>query len=194
KHSKLLVQFLRGLCAYPAPVICGVAGAVRGGGMGLVGCSDITIASRDSTFAYSEVRVGVVPAIVTTAALRKTSPGVLLPWLLTADPFDAPTAQSIGLVAQVANDAVEAAIARTAASILMNGPRAVAMTKTLAWTLDADFSSALAEAEVISGTAFSTEEASRGIAAFRERRRPAWHSDFSTESLAEAFRLLVTGP
>jgi methylglutaconyl-CoA hydratase len=171
-HAAFLAQLLRDLWAYPKPVVCRVAGRVRGGGMGLVGCSDIVVATPASEFAYSEVRVGVAPAIVSAVALQKVPLGVLLPWLLTAEPFDAETARQIGLVTAISSDAsVEPFIA----SLLRGGPKAMALTKHVAREVSGEvLDETLRRLEILSTAAFVSAEADEGMAAFTERRSPSW--------------------
>ncbi len=168
-HSARLAELLRALWAHPAPVLCRVDGPVRGGGMGLVACADIVIASARATFAYSEVKVGVAPALVLAVTLPKLAPGPLLPWLLTGEPFGAQTAQALGLVSRL-GDSLDPEIAAIAAA----GPRALQTVRRLALP---DVSAAIAEAERLSAELFAGEEAREGMAAFLARRTPAWNRD-----------------
>jgi methylglutaconyl-CoA hydratase len=172
-HSSLLSELIRELWAYPKPVVCRVDGAVRGGGMGLVACSDIVVASEQSTFAYSEVRVGVAPALVMAVALGKVPAGALLPWLLTGEPFDAATARHVGLVTRVAGEGVS--VEPELDAIRRGGPRAIRTVKELGRRLSrADVDAAVREVEELSSALFADDEAQEGMAAFQERRPPAW--------------------
>lgn len=174
-HSALIAALMRALWAYPAPVLCRVTGPVRGGGMGIIACSDIVVAARSANFAYSEVRVGVAPALVGAVALAKLPLAPLLPWLLTGEPFDALTAQRIGLVARVADDAEDATVAGELAAILRGGPAAVRTVKALCRRLGrVDIDAVIAEAETLSAALFAGDEAREGMAAFAEHRLPAW--------------------
>ena len=168
-HSALLARLLRALWEHPAPVLCRVDGPVRGGGMGLVACADVVVASPRADFAYSEVKVGVAPALVLAVTLPKLAPGPLLPWLLTGEPFDAETAHALGLVHRV-GDSLEPEIAAIAAA----GPEALRTVRRLALP---DVTAGLAEAERLSAELFAGEEANEGMAAFLARRPPAWHRD-----------------
>lgn len=173
-HSELLAALLRELVAYPKPVLCRVDGAARGGGMGLVAASDVVIAGAAASFAFSEVRVGVAPALVGALALRKTTVGHLSPWLLTGTPFDAETAARIGLVSIVAGD-TDAALAETCAAIREAAPGALRATKKLPRTVAATPEAELVdEMERLSTELFRSAEAREGMAAFAERRRPSW--------------------
>jgi enoyl-CoA hydratase/carnithine racemase len=172
-HSDLLGRLLQELWVYPEPVLCRVAGAVRGGGMGLVACSDIVVASRAASFAYSEVRVGVAPALVASVALAKAPLGLLLPWLLTGEPFGADVARQMGLVSRVTTDAPS--LEPETSAIVKGGPKAMRAIKRLARDLSAaDVRERLEEMVALSAQLFADPEALEGMAAFSDRRPPAW--------------------
>lgn len=172
RHTELLAQALAELWAYPKPVVCRVDGAVRGGGMGFVAAADVVVATPDSTFGYSEVRVGVAPAMVAAVALQKVPLGPLLPHLLDGEPFDAETARRLGLVAAVGDD-VDAVVD----ALLRGGPEALTATKRAARDLaGASVAALLHETKALSATLFASAEAQEGMAAFTERRPPAWAS------------------
>jgi enoyl-CoA hydratase/carnithine racemase len=172
-HSALLARLLAALWEYPKALLCRVAGPVRGGGMGLVACSDLVVAAETATFAYSEVRVGVAPALVAAVALPKAPLGALLPWLLTGESFDAVTAQRIGLVSRVAG--ADASLEPETAAVRAGAPGALRAVKRLARTLGGvDVEAALRDMEALSAELFAGPEALEGMAAFRERRAPAW--------------------
>jgi enoyl-CoA hydratase/carnithine racemase len=173
-HSELLAECLRALWAYPKPLLVSVAGVVRGGGMGFIACADLAVADPGASFAFSEVRVGVAPAVVSAVALAKVPLGALTPWVLTGEPFDAESALRIGLVTRVAEDApVEPELD----GIRRSGPQAVRTAKEVARRLaGADVEAALLDAETVSAALFESAEAREGMAAFAERRAPAWAS------------------
>ncbi len=175
RHSALLGELLRALCEHPSPVVCRVGGAVRGGGMGLVACSDVVVAAPGATFAFSEVRVGVAPAIVAGIALQKVPLGPLLPALLTGEPFGAEEARRLGFVAVVADDST-AERQRLCEAIAAGGPEAVTATKAVARKVAgvASLDPMLAELEQLSAALFASPEAAEGMAAFAERRPPHW--------------------
>jgi enoyl-CoA hydratase/carnithine racemase len=175
RHSTLLGELLRALWDHPRPVLCRVGGAVRGGGMGLVACSDVVVAEPAASFAFSEVRVGVAPAIVGGIALRKVPLGPLLPALVSGEVFDAEEARRLGLVTAVAEDAA-GEVDRRCAGIVAGAPGAVATTKALARRLSGaeSLDPMLAELEALSAELFSSDEAREGMAAFAERRPPSW--------------------
>lgn len=172
-HSTLLARLLGRLWDYPGPVLCRVDGPVRGGGMGLLACADIVVASVRANFAYSEVRVGVAPALVAAVALAKVPLAPLLPWLLTGETFGASTGRELGLVTRIADEPVTLEPESTA--ILRGGPEAVRTVKRLARRLTGtDMAGTLAEMEELSAALFDSAEAAEGMAAFAARRPPAW--------------------
>jgi enoyl-CoA hydratase/carnithine racemase len=161
-HSQLLAELLRALRDYPKPFMCHVDGPVRGGGMGLLACADIVVASERASFAYSEVKVGVAPALV--LAVTKVPAAPLLPWLLTGEPFDAETALRLGLVTRVG-----ASLEPELSAIRAAGPEAVATVKALVRD-----GIELERAERLSAELFASPEAREGMAAFAAGRTPAW--------------------
>lgn len=172
-HSRVFARLLLALWDYPKPLVCRVAGAARGGGMGLVACADVAVAAPEATFAYSEVRVGVAPALVCALALQKVPLGALLPVLVSGEVFDADRARQIGLVATIG---AGAPLDATLEAIAAGGPEAVRTTKALARRVagTADVASLVAEMEDVSAGLFAGAEAAEGMAAFAEKRRPGW--------------------
>lgn len=166
---------LQTLWESPKPVIARVAGPARAGGIGLVAACDIAVAAREATFAFSEVRIGVVPAVISVTVLPRLSPRAALELMLTGEPFDAERAAAIGLV----NGAVDAAdldaeVGRYRDMLVRGGPEALAATKAmLRRTPDGladDFRAMLA----LSSEFFASAEGQEGIAAFAEKRPPSW--------------------
>jgi enoyl-CoA hydratase/carnithine racemase len=174
-QTALLTQLVKALLDVPHPVICEVNGAVRGGGMALVACADIVVAGPSASFAFSEVRVGVVPAIVGVLAVQKASAGSLAAPLLTGSEISLENALSAGLVHSISDDPA-AAVGRYSSAFLKSGPNAVAGTKALlrraSWARPID--ELLNYAAAVSAQQFASPEAAEGIAAFLERRTPAW--------------------
>ena len=174
-HSRLLGRLLTELWNYPKPVVTSVRGAVRGGGMGLLSCSDIVIASPDATFAYSETRVGVAPALVMAVTLPAMSSRRLLPWLLSGGVFTADEALALGLVTSVdatpGTGAWEACLSELSAA----APLAQMTVKRLSRRLQhVDMAASITEMTAESAALFDSSEAEEGMASFAERRAPAW--------------------
>jgi methylglutaconyl-CoA hydratase len=114
----------------PAPVVARVQGFALGGGAGLVAAADIAIAASDAVFAFSEVKLGIIPAVISPFALAKIGPSAARRYFLTGERFDAATALRIGLVHEVADD-VDAATDRVLGELLSAGPLAVRWAKRL---------------------------------------------------------------
>jgi methylglutaconyl-CoA hydratase len=168
------VGVLERLMDTPRPTIAGVKGAVRAGGIGLMAACDLVVVYDSTTFALTEVRIGVAPAIISVPILRRVAPSHLAAAMLTGEPFDAPTALSIGLVTHATDD-VAATVAALCDGILAGAPRAVAETKRLLHTVaGTDRSAAFAAMATLSDELFSGPEAAEGMAAFAEKRRPSW--------------------
>ena len=166
---------LQALCALPQWLIVVVEGAAMGGGLGLVCCADSVLAQAGAQLGTPEVTLGIVPAQIAPFVVRRMGAANARRWLLTGERFDAAVAQRDGLVDEVVDGdmdaAVQAAIARHAAA----APQAVAATKRLLLAqpetplpalLD---DAALAFAQALRGT-----EAPQGLAAFSARRAPPW--------------------
>src|SRR5437016_10834590 len=113
----------------PAPVVARVQGYALGGGSGLVACADVAIAAPDATFGFSEVKLGIVPAVISPFVLPKIGAHARR-YFLTGERFDAPTALRIGLVHGVAGD-LDAALAVVLEELLSSGPHAVRAAKQL---------------------------------------------------------------
>jgi len=160
----------------PKPVIARVGGAARAGGLGLIAAADIAVCAEPATFAFSEVRLGVVPAVISATVLPRLTPRAAAELFLTGDTFDGVRAAEIGLVtAAVPPDELDATVARYAASLLLGAPGALATAKTLArsrfaGSLRAD----LAELTEVSVRFFSSAEGREGVLSFVEKRHPSW--------------------
>src|SRR3954454_10528979 len=113
----------------PAALVARVHGYALGGGSGLVACSDIAVAAPDAVFGFSEVKLGIIPAVISPFVLPRIGAHARR-YFLTGERFDAETALRIGLVEQIA-DELDAAIERIVAEVLSSGPQAVREAKTL---------------------------------------------------------------
>jgi methylglutaconyl-CoA hydratase len=152
----------------PAPVVARVQGHALGGGCGLVACCDIVVAEPGAQFAFSEVKLGIVPAVISPFALAKIGPGAARRFFVTGERFTADVALRIGLVHEVAGD-IGAAVERLVAELLTAGPDAARAAKQLARApLAADET-----AERIAAQRTSAE-GQEGLRAFLEKRPPRW--------------------
>ena len=172
--SNPFVGILERLMDTERPTIAAVNGAVRAGGIGLMAACDLVVVGASSTFALTEVRIGVAPAIISVPILRRVAASRIAAAMLTGEPFDADEARAIGLVTHVADD-VDATVERLVEGIRAGAPRAVAETKRLLQTVGAmDRSAAFAAMGDLSNTMFSSDDATEGMAAFAEKRAPRW--------------------
>jgi methylglutaconyl-CoA hydratase len=171
-----LADVLAAVCEFDKPVVARVAGPARAGGLGLIAAADIAVCAEDATFAFSEVRLGVVPAVISATVLPRLAPRAAAELYLTGDTFGGRRAAEIGLVtAAVPADVLDAAVAGYCASLVRGGPLAVAATKRLLRRRPADGVRAdLAELSASSATYFRSEEGREGVAAFREKRPARW--------------------
>ncbi|AQS69059.1 enoyl-CoA hydratase family protein [Streptomyces pactum] len=169
-----LVGLLRQIAELPKPVVARVTGHVRAGGLGLLAVCDIAAASPAATFAFTEVRVGVAPAVISLPLLPRTDPRALARYCLTGERFDAAEAARIGLVT-AAGDDVDAVLEPVLDGVRRASPQALAETKRLltARVLEA-FDRDAAGLTALSAKLFASPQAREGMTAFLERRDPQW--------------------
>lgn len=171
-----LAPILEMLMDCPKPVVARVAGAVRGGGMGLLAACDLAVADTTSTFAFSEVRVGVAPAVIAPAVLARMAPSRARELFLTGRVFSAAEALDAGLLTRVTEAGeLPGAVTELVSELVAGAPGAQAEAKwLLARVPRLERTQALAEMVALSERLFSAAEAQEGISAFRERRPPSW--------------------
>jgi enoyl-CoA hydratase/carnithine racemase len=158
----------------PAPVVVQVHGYALGGGSGLVACGDIAVAAEDAVFGFTEVRLGIIPAVISPFVLAKIGPGATRRWFLTGERFGADVALRIGLVHEVAPDPAEY-VATLVEALLAGGPEAVRGAKRLAHEPPTG-----PEAAEIAAARRTSEEGQAGLRAFLEKRPPPWRSASSS--------------
>jgi methylglutaconyl-CoA hydratase len=160
----------------PKPVVCRVNGSARAGGIGLIAACDIAVAAESATFAFSEVRIGVTPAIIAVTCLRRMEPRAAAEYFLTGEAFGAPRAAQIGLLTRaVPETELDEQAGRYAGLLLRGAPGALAATKIVlreAGTLPV--AEGLARMARLSADRFASAEGQEGMAAFAERRDPSW--------------------
>jgi methylglutaconyl-CoA hydratase len=157
----------------PKPVVAVVRGPARAGGVGLLAACDVVVAAESATFAFSEVRLGIVPAVISAVVLPRMVPHVAHRLMLTGNVFDATTAAGGGLVDLVVPDAdVDGELRAQLVELTSGAPTALAETKRLlrARTPDLRFDDLLE----LSARFFASEEGQEGIASFREKRPARW--------------------
>lgn len=160
----------------PVPLVGRVHGAALGGGAGLAAVCDRVIAEESAAFGFTEVRLGILPAVIAPFALAKIGRSAARDLFLTGSRFTAPRAREIGLVHEVVADGhLDEAVGRTVDDILLAGPEAAAAAKQVirqVWRVDADQAAAIT-AEAIAARRVSPE-GQEGIRAFLEKRKPGW--------------------
>ncbi|HWC84707.1 MAG TPA: enoyl-CoA hydratase-related protein [Pseudonocardiaceae bacterium] len=159
----------------PKPVIAQLAGPARAGGVGLVAACDIAIAAEQATFAFSEVRIGVVPALISVTVLPRLLPRAAHELFLTGETFDADRAVRIGLInACVPAEGLAEEVARYAKMLLLGGPTALAATKQVLRDGRPEVGERFADMLELSAKFFAGEEGQEGIRAFAEKRPASW--------------------
>lgn len=172
-----LMQTLNNL---PKPTLALVQGSAYGGGVGLVACCDIVVAAEEAKFCLSEVKLGLIPAVICPYVIAAIGEAAARRYFLTAEPFSAWEAQRLGLVHEVVEPGrLEQKGRQVAATLLEGGPKAQAAAKDLIFTTAA----AAPDDDLIEETARriatlrASDEGREGITAFLEKRRPNWQED-----------------
>lgn len=172
--AERVLALLRRIVALPKPVVGSIDGHARAGGLGLVGACDIVLAGPNSTFAFSEVRLGLAAAMISLTTLPRLDPRAASRYFLTGETFDAPTAASIGLITEAVQD-IDAGTLAVLDTLRRCSPQGLRETKPLLTVgiLDGFDARAQALAEQ-SARLFASDEAREGMAAFLEKRPPSW--------------------
>ena len=160
-----LYRMLEAVDSCPAPVVARVQGYALGGGSGLVACADVVVAAPDATFGFTEVRLGIIPAVISPFVFAKIGAGAARRYFLTGERLDAQAALRIGLVHEVVAE-LDDAVRRIVGETLKSGPEATRAAKRLAREPPSD-----------------GEDLARiaaGLRAFLEKRTPAWRSESSS--------------
>jgi methylglutaconyl-CoA hydratase len=173
-----MARMIERLDTLPVPVIGRIQGSALGGGVGLAAICDIAIAADDAVFALSEVKLGILPAVVAPYVLRKVGISAARELFLTGVRFDAARARQIGLVHEVVPaDGLDAAVARRVTEVLAASPAGIARAKSLIREI-----AGLHPDDVIGVTTNAiasqrvSEEGQEGLRAFLEKRKPSWNA------------------
>jgi methylglutaconyl-CoA hydratase len=163
-----LFAMMQAIDGSPAPVVARIQGYALGGGSGLAAAVDIAIASEDAVFGFSEVKLGIIPAVISPIVLPKIGEGAARRYFLTGERFDARTALRIGLVSEVADD-LDGAVDRVVGELLTSGPQAAREAKRLVRTRPQGEETAQWAAR-----RRASDEGQEGLRAFLERRKADW--------------------
>jgi methylglutaconyl-CoA hydratase len=171
RDANALRGMLEAIDRCPAPVVCRVQGHALGGGCGLVAAADIVVADEDALFAFSEVKLGIIPAVISPFALAKIGESAARRYFVTGERFDAETALRIGLIHEV-TPALDKAVERMVDELLTAGPRAARAAKRLVLERPdgPDTARRIAEQR-------TSPEGQEGLRAFLERRSPPWREE-----------------
>lgn len=172
--TRRMVALLRSIVELPKPVIARIDGHVRAGGLGIVGACDIAVAGPTSSFAFTEVRLGLAPAIIALTTMGRMTERAAARYYLTGERFDAAVAAAAGLITAAVND-VDAEIATIADELRLCSPQGLAQTKPLTTrAMLAGFDERAEPMQALSARLFGSDEAREGMTAFLQRRTPSW--------------------
>jgi methylglutaconyl-CoA hydratase len=158
------------------PVVARIAGHCMGGGVGLAAVCDISIAEDAAKFGFTEVRIGVAPAIISVVCLPKLRRADALELFLSGERISAARAAEVGLITRAVPAAdLDAEVVAVVGKLLAGGPSALAAAKRLVYTIPGmDREAAFTRTTEVSQALFASAEAAEGMAAFREKRLPSW--------------------
>lgn len=182
ENARATATMLHTLYALNKPTIACVRGAVRGGGVGLVSACDIAIAEREATFRLSEVKLGILPAMISPFVIRAIGQRYAHRYMLSAEEFDAAEAYRIGLVHDICEEPeLTAVVGRMLANLYSSGPKALVAVKKLIPEVAASRidGSLMDRVSALIADIRTTPEAQEGLSAFLEKRKTAWSTPAS---------------
>ncbi|MHB1220094.1 MAG: enoyl-CoA hydratase/isomerase family protein [Alphaproteobacteria bacterium] len=176
--AERLARLIHVLDSLPKPTVARVQGAAIGGGVGLVAACDVAVASEAASFALSEVRLGLIPAVISPYVIGAIGPRQARRYMLTAERFDAAEAKRIGLVhAAVPAAELDAAVDSVVAALLLGGPEAVRESKALARAVGGSPDEAMrADTARRIARLRASPEGKEGVSSFLEKRKPRWQA------------------
>ncbi len=186
-----LALLMQKLNSFPLPVIALVQGAAFGGAVGLVACCDMAIATPKASFCLSEVKIGLIPAVISPYVVRAIGERASRRYFTTAERFDAQTALQLGLVSEIAGTEEQADLRVKAQplinAIIANSPQAVVAAKALvAYVADAPIApDTIAETSRRIAAIRVSAEGQEGLTAFLDKRTPAWQQPTSAGQTEE---------
>lgn len=172
--TKEMAGLFRAIDECAVPTLARVQGASLGGGMGLIACCDIVVAAHDAQFGYTEVRLGIAPAVISPFVLAKLATTHARRYFLTGETFDAATALRLGLVHELCDASeLDARVEKLCATLLANGPAGVKAAKVLCREVP-KLEDPLDFTATTIATLRASPEGQEGLAAFLEKRAPRW--------------------
>lgn len=177
EDARGLARMLKAVRTCPKPVIAKVQGAAYGGGVGLISACDMAVCLDSCSFGLTEVKLGLLPAVISPFVLEKIGPGHASRYFLTAEMFSAQEAQRIGLVSSVVADdaAVEAQVATWVKALTSNAPEAVSVCKRMIFQV---YNAMWEPAEEVTCRLIAerrvSSEGQEGLTAFIDKRKPRW--------------------
>jgi len=169
-----LAEVMLALHNAPQPTMAVLTGPARAGGLGLMASCDFVVAADHVTFAFTEVRIGVVPALISVPVLARVATPFLVTEFLTGSEFTAARALEVGLITHVSADPHGEA-QRLIAQLAAVGPEALRLTTSLLREAKSfEYEQRLVKLQKQSEAIFASDEAQEGMAAFREKRKPNW--------------------
>ncbi len=181
EDARGLARMLQAVRKCRKPVIGRVQGAAYGGGVGLLACCDMVACVETATFALTEVKLGLLPAVISPFVLEKIGPAHASRYFLTAERFDSNEARRIGLVCEVlgSDGEMDDWIHQSVDLLIANAPGAVSTCKTMIrQVMGADWETAETITSRLIAERRVSEEGQEGIRAFMEKRPPAWTRDY----------------
>jgi methylglutaconyl-CoA hydratase len=191
ENARATALMLQTLCALEKPTIACVRGAARGGGVGLISACDIAVAERGATFRLSEVKLGIIPAMISPFVIRAIGRRYAHRYMLSGEEFDAAEGYRIGLLHDICEEPeLNAVVGRMLSNLYSSGPRAVVAIKKLIPEVAASrIDDALMDkvSQRIADVR-ATPEAQEGLSAFLEKRKTAWSTPASEKNLKNSNR------
>lgn len=181
KDAEVLFEMFEAIRNCEVPVIAKVHGSAFGGALGLLAAADYVIADEGTQMSFSEVKLGIAPAVISTFVLRKAVPGVVAPLMLSGKLFTAKDVLGSGLVHEaVPVEQLDSRVSDFIATLSQGGPEAVRETKKLINELwDLNFSESKKATSKVIAERRSSEEGQDGLRSFLEKRRPKWQGTVS---------------
>src|SRR4051812_2763888 len=172
--TRRMLALLRAIVELPKPVVARIDGAVRAGGLGIVGACDVALASERASFAFTEVRLGLAPAIISLTTLGRMTERAVGRYYMTGETFGAAAAAASGLITTAAPD-LDAELATVTDAFRACSPQGLAETKPLTNRgVTAAFAERADEVQAQSARLFGSDEAREGMLAFLQKRPPRW--------------------